>query len=312
MRNIFIVVLALVLASGCKSKGEADKVPPKPAADPSGASAEPASAEPAAAQAKPVNELFTGPKVALPAPLAAIVLRGTTDAAKQAAPWLFAKDYGVEIEGYQDVEVNADLTSDDAFVRDLRLTLPKPLEESKTFLAAVWGEPRAVETAGGKRYEWTDAAAGLRAYIDEQGTKTRMIYEPILTVETFLGTEAGRFGFEKLPLLGAAEADVKTAHAAWLSAGGSADRISIGLPALDVSEYEGSVSLDLVDGKVVKMTIQISFSYDKAAKDAILAGLEKKFGTAVKGDMYIDYPGPPKIKVDASSDDQLVIWVGGE
>ena len=30
------------------------------------------------------------------------------------------------------------------------------------------------------------AAAGLRAHIDEQGSRTRMIYEPILTVETFL------------------------------------------------------------------------------------------------------------------------------
>ena len=309
----WIAACALTLAACSKSedkKPQADKPGTESATKKPEAKTE-AKTEPPAA-AKPAVELFTGSAPALPPPVDKLAIGMPAAEAKGLAPAVFEAKYGYKVPGYAGVEVNVQLTKETERIYVVRIELDQPIETVKTALAAKWGEPRATKNSiGAAEYYWDHPASGIRAKLEGRATNSQIIFGSVMSTQQLIGTTPGRLGFEKQPLIGATKDEVLAAYATWgaRAKDGSADQISIPLPPLDTSQYPGFVTAKLKDGKVSGYTAQVSFSWEPATKQALLTGLETLFGKPKAGDMYTDFPGPPKVKVDHSSKDQLVIWV---
>lgn len=274
--------------------GDADKPPPE-------------------AEEKSGLELFSGSAVALPGPIARLAFKMPVDEAARLAPNLVgdAKKYG-PLEGFARAKAIISLTADKSHLRSFVFTIENPLDELTAHLEKMWGKPVEATKAGGgvKRY-WTNAAEGLRMYAESHGGGgSRVVFEQTVSFDDFVGAEEGRFGFERLPLLGADVEEVKKAYAKELIGvpQKKEDRLSIPLPAPEFTEYPVFLSLKIDKGKVAEWQFSVSYSLDESARDKMLAALEAKFGKGKKGKMYIDYKGPPKVKVDHTGE-QHTVWV---
>ena len=220
------------------------------------------------------------------------------------------KKYG-PLEGYERAKSIISLTKGDTHLRGFVVTIENSFDELTAHLDKLWGPSVEVESSGGKvkRY-WTNAKDGIRAYADEMGGGgTRVVFEQVMGFDDFVGSEKGRFGFEKIPLLGASEADVREAYAAELIGVAQKDgRLTIAIPAHEFTEYGVFLTLTPEDGKIKEWQFSVSYSLDKAAQDTMLTRLEEKFGAGKKGSVYTDYKGPPALKVDHTGD-QHTLWI---
>jgi len=291
-----------VLALGACGKSE-DKS--------SGSSAkEPAAKAPAATRSG--LELFAGKVPALPPPVDKIKPGMPGDQAKAAAPDVFAAKYGYELPGYDDVEIKVYLHDKSQRVHETQIELKEPLETAKTELAKKWGEPRTTKNSiDAAIYYWDHPATGVRAKLEGRATKSVIHFSDVMSNEQLLGTTPGKFGFETTPLLGATKDAVMKGYEVRdpQERADDPDAVWFSLPPLDTSEYGGSVAVRFKNGAATGYTVSVSFSWDPAAKAKLLAGLETLFGKPTPDRMYLDFPGPPKVKVDHDGKDQLVIWV---
>jgi hypothetical protein len=298
----WLAAATLVIAGCGKSENK-----PKPGADPKTTTTTEPTTAPAAA--KPGVELFTGTAPALPPPIDKLAFGMTSAEAKAAAPAVDLKS-SYAVPGYEGAKLRVSVSSKTDRIYAIQVELKQPVDAVKDALTAKWGAPRATKNSiGTAEYYWDKA--GVRAKLEPRATASTITFQPSISTEAFLGSTPGRFGFEHTPLLGASREDVLKAYASWSAAVGDTDpdSITISLPALETSEYAGSVRAKLKGDKVTGYTVQVSYSWDPDTKAKLLAGLETLFGKAKAGSMYVDFAGPPKAKVDPSSKDQLVIWV---
>jgi hypothetical protein len=317
-----VPLVCLALAACDKDKeGSATGGGDPPAAGATAAKDPAAPAEPA--EGRSPLELFTGDRPALPPPVASLRLGMPAEEARAAAPdfvgdgtfrMVALDDYTRGLEKYTKAKLGVQLSKDGERVRNLVVNVPTPFEETRAHLTAQWGEPRVgTRPGGGENLFWADTEGGVRVKANERGGGgANLVYEPVQSLETFLGDQPGRFGFEPdAPLLGMAEAELETAYGAWLTRSETDEaRVDLQLPGLEITEYSPmNIIATIADGKVAEYQMAISWSLDDTARERILAALEDKFGAPKAGRLYHDYDGPPAVKVDPSRDNQMTIWV---
>lgn len=257
-------------------------------------------------------ELFTSKVPAPPPPVDKIKPGMAGLDAKATAPDVFAAKYGYALPGYHEVEIQVFFHDKSERVHETQIELAEPLETVKAELAKKWGEPRATKSSTGAGvYYWDHPATGVRAKLEARASSSVVHFGEVMSVEQLLGTTRGRFGFETTPLLGASKETVMKAYGAREPNARTDDPESLffTLPPLDTSEYSGSVDVRFKDDVATGYTVHTSFSWDPATKAKLLAGLEPLFGKPTPDRMYLDFPGPPKVKVDHDGKEQLVVWV---
>lgn len=304
---VLVPILTLAIAS-CSKKEEAAAFETSSG---SATQTEPES-PPTSAEKKSGLELFTGSEVTLPAPIDALDFKMPVEQAAKLAPSLVGpeKKYG-PLEGYDKAKVHIALTGGDTHLRAFAFSIENSFADLTAHLDEKWGESTEVQTAGGstKRY-WTNAKAGLRASAEERGSGgSDVVFEEVIGYDDFVGSEKGRFGFEKLPLLGASADEVKKAYEKELiGTTQQVGQISIPLPAPEFTEHLVFLTLKPDTGAIQEWQFSVSYSLDSGAREKMLTAFEEKFGPGKKGAMYIDYKGPPKVKVDHSGE-QHTVWV---
>ncbi|MBA3455157.1 MAG: hypothetical protein H0T42_18855 [Deltaproteobacteria bacterium] len=270
---------------------------------------EPVSPEPAK---KSGLELFTGKVPAPPPPVDKIKPGMPGEQARALAPEVFAADYGYKLPGYNGVEIKVIFQDKSERVQETKIDLAEPLETVKAELTKRWGEPRARSNSNGAAvYYWDHPASGVRAMLEARTTNSVIHFGEVMSVEQLLGTTRGRLGFETTPILGANKETVMKVYGAREPSARTDDPESLffSLPPLDTSEYGGSIDVRFKNDIATGYTLNTSFSWEPATKAKLLAGLEKLFGAATPDLTYLDFPGPPKVKVDHDGTDQLVVWV---
>jgi hypothetical protein len=303
----WLAVVALALG-GC-GKSEKQQASGSAAAT----TTEGAPAEPTAT--KPGLELFTSKVPALPPPVDKIKPGMPGAEAKAAAPEVFAAKYGYKVPGYDGVEIKVQLSDKTDRVFVTMIELKEPLEAAKAELAKKWGEPRATKNSiDAAEYYWDDAVSGIRAKLQGRASKSVIIFSEVTSLDALLGTTPGQFGFETTPLLGATKEGVLEAYEARYPhpRDGDPDSIVWNLPPHEYGEYGGSVDARIKDGKVSGYSVSLSWSWDETAKEKVFKALEMLFGGKPKpdGKLYLDYPGPPKLKASHDHKTQTTIWVG--
>lgn len=280
-----------------KAEGKAGEDKPTPPAD------------------QPIESLFSGPKVTLPAVAQKLSLGMPEADAKAAAPDLFAAKYGYKVPGVKGAELAVQFEA--GRVYEIRMQLDEPFEKVAAWMEKKWGKPRmAKNSIGSPEYYFDSPDVGLRAKLEKYADTASMLrFDPVMATEKFLGSDPKLWGFEATPLLGMTQEDLMKAYAARRPTPRKDDPESIVLdfPPFPSTEYGSSVSVRLKGGKVTGYTLSISTGGDAASDAAVAARLEQLYGkgTDDRG-MYIDYPGPPKAKAELRKDSgsfSHTVWV---
>jgi hypothetical protein len=259
-------------------------------------------------------DLFAGPKVSLPPPVAKLALEMPEADAKAAAPDVFAAKYGYKLPDYEGVEIATQIEAGRLY--QIRVDLKQPVDTVKGWLAKSWGEPRAAKNSlGDPLYYFDSPDVGLRAVLEKSVSDSRLRYYKVMSVEQLLGT-GDTFGFVKEPLLGMSQDEVMAAYAAFHPKVRDNDpgSILLNLPPITTSEHGNSVDARLKDGKVTGFTLSVSTGGDAAVDAAVAARFEQLFGKGKPDStgLYTDYPGPPKAKAELRKDSASfshTLWV---
>ena len=301
------ILLAAVLALVACSKSSNDKPKDKPAA-----TADKAGSDDKAAP-KPAADLFPGPKVSLPTPVAKLALDMPEAEAKAAAPDLFAAKYGYEPQ--KGVEINAQIEKGRLY--QIYVEIDEPYETVRGWLDKKWFPPRETKNSIGNPVVYYDSPdVGLRATLEKSASNSMLRYYRVVSLEQLLGKDGKQWGFETTPLIGMTQDELMKTYAAYHPTPRDDDpgSIMLAFPPLTTSEYGSHASVRVKDGKVTGYTLSISTGGDAAADAAVVARIEQMFGAGKpEGTLYVNYPGPPKAKAEIRKDSASfahTIWVG--
>lgn len=277
---------------------------------------------------KELSALFTGDKVTMPPPFGSLKLGATFDENKGAAPGM-ADDGDIETEEFPD-SVWFKASFDDDTKRLTRVYLNMPKAEAVKLMTAQWGEPKKGEDMGKEVLWWFNPEAELRVSLADSGdTDAHVEFTHYWSVEKFLGAEGPELAFQKdAPLLGLSAADLEAKYGSWIKktsaeeaakqkedieklAGAEAGAL-MGKPTADIDleypptewgSYWTPVHFMWTDeGKIDRVWFGIDFEPHPAAKDEIMALLEKKWGEPKEEEEYGDkvyvFSEEPFIKVE--------------
>ncbi len=308
MTRMFALTLALALCacggkkddkakSDDKAEGKAGEDKPTPPAD------------------QPIESLFTGPKVTLPAVAQKLSLGMPEADAKAAAPDLFAAKYGYKVPGVKGADLAVQFEG--GRVYEIRMKLDEPFDKVAAWMEKKWGKPRMSKNSiGSPEYYFDSPDVGLRAKLEKYADTASMLrFDPVMAREQFLGTDPKLWGFETAPLLGMSQEDVMKAYAARRPTPRKDDPDSIVLdfPPFTTTTYGSSVDVRVKGGKVTGYTLSINTGGDAATDAAVAARLDQLYGTGkYDGSLYTDYPGPPKAKAELRKDSDSfshTVWV---
>lgn len=275
---------------------------------------------------KELSTLFTGDKVALPPPFAALKLGMTEDEGKAAVPTM--DDGDIKSEEYPDVWFKADFDKDTKKLTRVYLNLPKA--EAVKLMTAQWGEPKKATEYDKEVLWWFNPEAELRASLSDSFTEgeAHVEFTAYLPVVKFLG-EGPEFAFQKdAPLLGLSAADLEAKYGPFVKkeseeeakqaqedikklAGEEAGAlmgkptasIDLEYPPTEWGKYWTPVHFMWTDdGKIRRVWFGIDFEPHPAAKDELMALFKKKWGEPKEEDEYGDkvfvFSEEPFIKVE--------------
>jgi len=217
-------------------------------------------------------------------------------AARASAPELFAAG-GYAPPGLDDVDLSA---QGDAYGRLGSLVLTLGCASALADAMALWGTPTWGYDRGAKAklYWWFNPTIHLRATLEtpDAAGSCRLVLDRYLPVSELLGGADDRFGFEKEPLLGMAEADVTRAYADALPSPTSrpCSQEILVLPPVEYDRTFTRVHLGCAHGRVVGFELGIRYGLHLALKGTVLDLLRQRFGapTTVTLD-FLRYPAGP-------------------
>lgn len=270
---------------------------------------------PAAPAEQPIESLFVGPKVTLPAVAQKLKLGMPEAEARAAAPDLFAAKYGYKVPGVKGVDLTVQIS--DGRVLEIYMKLAEPFDKVSAWMEKKWGKPRMSKNSiGSPEYYFDSPDVGLRAKLEKYADTSSMLrFDPVIAKEHFLGSDPKQWGFETAPLLGMTQDDLLKTYAAYRPTPRKDDEGSIvlGFPPFTTTEYGSSVDVRVKDGKVTGYSMSINSGGDAETDAAIAARLEQLFGKGkYDGSLYTDYPGPPKAKAELRKDSASfghTVWV---
>ncbi|MBS1123252.1 MAG: hypothetical protein H6Q90_5480 [Deltaproteobacteria bacterium] len=309
-RTMMLTVVVLLAACGSKKDKGADD--PKGSGDTA-----PAADKPPATSKSSADDLFAGPKVSFPPPVAKLALDMPEAEAKAAAPDVLGAKYGYKVPGYKGVEITAQITDGRLF--QIYMKIDEPIETVGAYLEKKWGKPRATKNSIGNPELWFDSPdVGLRAKLETYATKGSMLrYYRVMSNDQLFGTDPKLWGFEKAPLIGMTQDELMKAFAAYNPQPRKEDPTSIVItfPALTTSEYNSSIDARIKGGKVSGFSMNVSSGGDAATDAALVARLEQLYGKGkpAQVSLYTDFPGPPKAKAEIRKDSASfghTVWVG--
>lgn len=277
---------------------------------------------------KPLSAIFAGSAVTLPAELAKVTFGMSTDEAKKVAPDLYAETWGLTSEAYEK-EVTFSTSDDDdtKTVMALQVTLPK--QDARALIEAAWGKGKdAKDSIERPEIYWFNPEMHVRAVLEEgYGEEMRLEFTPYMPVAEFLGTEKGKFGWEKSPVLGADIASLRANYPQWLheegqkeaeeqrkkveamagadlsgTLGAARPSARFDLPPTEWDSYVTSVHPSFDDaGKVSYYWAGLPFEAYPAAKEEIFELLKKIYGTPEEfedlGDKAYLFLASPRVTV---------------
>ena len=265
---------------------------------------------------KPPSEAFADGKVGFPAPIAKLVLNMPEADATAAAPDI-KNEKMVELPGYEGLSVFTRMHA--GRLSQVFVEIDEPCDKAKEWLTKKWGAPLELTTSSGKKLTtYASPDVTLRAVLEERVRDCQLNYQRVWTKEQLLGSDPKLFGFEKAPLIGITQDELMKTYADLAPTPRADDpgAITLDLPALTTSEYDGHATVRVKDGKVTGYTVSIVSGGDKATDDAIVPRLEQMFGKAKKDGtgLYLDFKGPPPAKAEIREKDSAsfghMIWVG--
>jgi hypothetical protein len=309
VRGMMRWVMIAVLVAGCGSKSD----------EPGKDKKQPAAAGSGSAETK-INEadLFTGTTVALPTPAAKLKLAMTEAEAKTAAPELFAQKYGYEVPG---TKVNYTATKiyvqiEKGKVWNIRAELTESQDQAKAWLEKKWGPAAEHKNSiGTPQYFWAAPAAGLRAKLEQQASKSGLYFSRIIPRDQLLGSDPKHLGFETTPLVGASKDDALKSLADYTQTprDNDPDAILVSFPPTETGyEDVGSyLELRVKGGKVTGYTFSF-VAGDAKDVDALVSRLEAIYGKG-KPDgtgLYTDYGKNVKAEIRKDIGFPSTLWVG--
>lgn len=189
---------------------------------------------------------------------------------------------------------------------------PKAKDEIVAAIEKVWGKGIASTDLGQPAMVWIDPATGRRAkasFFTEGEIQVK--FDSFMPIAKFLGDAPDKLGWETTPLLGANAADVAKAYPQYADTEGGT--LTLHAPGIEWSDYTlVQFHADDTTGAIKQVVFELSFESNPAAKDAIKAALEKKYGAAKEGQ---DVLGRPVLvlrdanpRVTAEEDDIMKGW----
>jgi hypothetical protein len=168
---------------------------------------------------------------------------------------------------------------------------PKAKDAILAELEKAWGKPTPNADLGEQELVWLDPAANRRAALSTRMDGELSIkVEPYWPLATFLGDAPDKLGWETTPLIGATAADIAKAYPQFVDD----DPSTLKAPGTEWTDYTLVMLTADEQGKVKSYRFSLSYEENPAAKDAIKAALEKKYG-------------PAKIVKDILDRDELVL-----
>lgn len=237
--------------------------------------------------------LFPGSEPALFGAAANVKFGITADELATSVPAL-ANEKPIDVPGFPGVTMRAALHYKTRLVQAVVIALPRTYDarstEPRRAISSAWGESAIVTYEGGYEALWYAPAAHLRAKLWSSDGQWLLVLQPYVPVAELLGHSKEGFAFEKLPLLGAKPAAVKTAYAGAVS-DVYTSYFTIDLPPI---EYGAFTTLDVeVDGdNVTGFELRGDDQLGLSAKIASI--LEAKFGepTRTRG-VILTFPRDP-------------------
>lgn len=170
---------------------------------------------------------------------------------------------------------------------------PKAKDAILAEVEKAWGKATTVTDLGEQELQWLDPAANRRATASTRmDGEIEFKVEPYWPLAKFLGDAPDKLGWETTPLIGASAADLAKAYPQY--AEGDAGDVTFKAPGTEWTSYTLVMFRLDEQGMVKGYTFSLSYEENPAAKDAIKAALEKKYG-------------PAKIVKDILDRDELVL-----
>ncbi len=188
-------------------------------------------------------------------------------------------------------------------------------------LTAVWGKP--IRTRAGPHLVacyWFDRSRTMKVTLNDLGQQEdgrlgyALRFVPYLPVERLVGAGPKSFGFETKPLLGMTEKQLAQDYAEYLRPGPSG-RDAPWVLELPPTEYDvrdfTPLTLELADGVVVGMELELEYGRRSAQKDALLGALRAKCGESrppveQAGGGPVAFCDDPRLIVSAHADEARI------
>lgn len=155
-------------------------------------------------------------------------------------------------------------------------------EAVKEMLTKQWGAPQEGGPAAKAVASWSDPATGWRAWLvpgAQMGSKSAYVLSigTFTPMTTLLGTGPDIAALPT-PILGATKDDILKAYPTAVAR--DEEKVTIGFPATEHSDYPTIVKVELDEGKATTMEIDLPFQ--PQGKDAVFALLKQKWGEPKK------------------------------
>lgn len=292
MLLLFAVALCACEGGAPAKKAATSDAAPAPASAPVGGAAAPA-------PSRPVTDLLSPEPAAFPAPLSGVRFGQTRDEVKAAVPAL-AEDGTVAPEGWPDVRLRLDFSSDGGQLRYVQAEMPR---SATAEIAARWGQGAAAKPDGSLQTTWWfDPEAGQQAVMLDRGRgRLRLNWWPLLPWKRLVG-DGRKLGVETTPFLGATPEAILKAYPQYRPQKSGEEKnkdLTLQLPPHEFRTEPTFVTLDVAGGRVQRVVYRLDYSRQPALREEFPRVFRELLGAPKKVDGFVTtWTGKVPVRVE--------------